>query len=143
VLLFDVNVLLYAHREETERHAACLQELETAVNGERSFGFCDLIASGFLRVATHARVFDPPSPLPVAWQFIEGIRSSPNCVFVEPGSQHWRLFRQLCETSGARGNLIPDAYLAALAIESGYTWVSTDRDYGRFPGLDWRTPAGG
>jgi toxin-antitoxin system PIN domain toxin len=142
VLLFDVNVLLYAHREETERHAACLQELEKAVNGARTFGFCDLVASSFLRIATHPRIFDPLSPLPLAWQFIEGIRACPNCVPVEPGSRHWQLFRQLCETSEARGNLIPAAHLAALAIESGCTWVSTDRDYGRFPGLDWRTPAG-
>jgi toxin-antitoxin system PIN domain toxin len=140
MLLFDVNVLLYAHREDTERHAACLEEVEKAVNGPQAFGFYDLVASSFLRIVTHSRIFNPPSPPPTAWQFIEGIRSSPNCVLLEPGSRHWQLFKGLCETAGAKGSLIPDAYLAALAIESGCTWVSTDRDYGRFVGLDWRLP---
>jgi toxin-antitoxin system PIN domain toxin len=140
VLLFDVNVLLYAHRVETERHAACLRELEDAVNGPRAFGFSDLIASSFLRIVTHPRIFDPPSPFPAAWEFIEGLRSSQHCVLLEPGSRHWQLFGELCESAGAKGSLIPDAYLAALAIESGCTWVSTDRDYDRFPGLQWRLP---
>jgi toxin-antitoxin system PIN domain toxin len=142
MLLFDVNVLLYAHREDTERHSACLQELEKAVNSDQAFGFSDLVGSSFLRVATHPRIFNPPSPMSTAWQFIEAIRSSPNCVPLEPGTRHWQLFKGLCETAGAKGNLIADAYLAALAIESGSTWVSTDRDYGRFPGLDWRLPSG-
>jgi hypothetical protein len=140
MLLFDVNVLLYAHREETERHTVCLRELEIAVNGPQAFGFSDLIASSFLRVVTHPRIFNPPSPFPAAWEFLEGLRSSPRCLLLEPGSRHWELFRGLCESAGAKGNLIPDAYLAALALESGSTWVSTDRDYGRFPGLDWRMP---
>jgi hypothetical protein len=57
-----------------------------------------------------------------------------------PGERHWGIFRRLCNEVGARGNLVPDAYLAALAIESGSEWVTTDRDYARFPGLRWRHP---
>ena len=57
-----------------------------------------------------------------------------------PGPRHWEIFARLCRESEARGNLVPDAYLAALAIESGCEWVTTDRDFSRFPGLRWKTP---
>jgi predicted nucleic acid-binding protein len=59
---------------------------------------------------------------------------------ISPGSRHWGIFVDLCRKVGAKGNLIPDAYLAALAIESGSEWITTDRDYARFPGLRWRHP---
>ena len=59
---------------------------------------------------------------------------------IAPGPRHWGIFAGLCRTTGVRGNLVPDAYLAALAIESGSEWISTDRDYARFPGLRWRHP---
>ncbi|HJU85836.1 MAG TPA: PIN domain-containing protein [Gemmatimonadota bacterium] len=59
-----------------------------------------------------------------------------------PGRRHWSIFAELCVTAGARGNLVPDAWLAAVAIESGAEWLTTDRDYARFPGLRWRHPIG-
>ena len=66
--------------------------------------------------------------------------SAPNRVEVVPGERHWAIFSRLCREAGARGNLIPDAWFAALAIESGCEWITTDRDYARFPGLRWRHP---
>ncbi|MEN8376929.1 MAG: PIN domain-containing protein, partial [Gemmatimonadota bacterium] len=57
-----------------------------------------------------------------------------------PGPRHWSIFRDLCEAVDARGNLVPDAYLAALAIENGAEWITTDRDFTRFPGLRMRHP---
>jgi len=95
---------------------------------------------GFVRVATHPRVFTPPSPIESTLAFAEQIRERPNAVPVSPGSRHWGIFTRLCVSSGARGNLVPDAYLAALAIESGCEWITTDRDYARFDGLRWRHP---
>lgn len=62
---------------------------------------------------------------------------------INPGPRHWGIFERLCEATRAKGNLIADAYLAALAIESGSEWVTTDRDYSRFPGLKWRHPLEG
>lgn len=59
---------------------------------------------------------------------------------MSPGERHWEIFTRLCRSARARGNLVPDAYLAALAIESGTEWITTDRDYARFPGLRWRHP---
>ena len=57
-----------------------------------------------------------------------------------PGPRHWEIFIRLCRAARVNGNLVPDAYLAALAIESGSEWITTDRDYSRFPGLRWRHP---
>ena len=84
--------------------------------------------------------FDPPSPLDAALRFVEEIKARPNYVEVKPGARHWEIFVNLCRRANAKGKLVPDAYLAALAIESGIEWITTDRGYGRFPGLRWRHP---
>ena len=141
--LVDVNVLVYAHREDVPDHAKYRGWLEAWLDSDAAFGMCDLVLSGFLRVVTHPRVFRRPTPIKPALEFASAIRSRPNCVPIAPGARHWELFTRLCSEVGARGNLIPDAYLAALAIESGSEWISTDRDYSRFPGLKWRHPLGG
>ena len=93
-----------------------------------------------MRIVTHPRVFDPPVPIAAALEFADSLRSQPNAVLVSPGESHWAIFERLCVAAGARGNLVPDAYLAALAIESGSEWITTDRDFSRFPGLRWRHP---
>lgn len=92
---------------------------------------------------THPRVFSPPEPIESALSFADALRSRPNAVPVSPGIRHWGIFERLCREAGVRGNLVPDAYLAALAIESGSEWITTDRDYARFPGLRWRHPLAG
>jgi predicted nucleic acid-binding protein len=75
-----------------------------------------------------------------ALTFVEHLRGQPTCVVVAPGPRHWQIFTSLCQTRGVRGNLVPDAYFAAMAIESGSEWITTDRDFARFPGLRWRHP---
>lgn len=140
MILFDVNVLVYAHREDAPRHPAFRAWVEETINGQEAYGISDLVLSGFLRVVTHPRVFNPPSDLTRALAFVDVLRGQPNAVLISPGPRHWDLFMQLCEAVGAKGNLIPDAYLAALAIESGSEWITTDLDYSRFPGLRWRHP---
>jgi uncharacterized protein len=140
VELVDVNVLLYAHREDTPDHEPIREWLEDLLRGPAPYGMSDLVLSGFVRIATHPGVFDPPSTLKQALAFTADVRERPNRVRTEPGPRHWRIFTDLCRTAGVKGNLVPDAYLAALAIESGSEWVTTDRDYARFPGLRWRHP---
>ena len=140
MILIDVNILVYAHRADAPGHKLYRDWLTQAVNSDAAYGLSELVLSGFLRVVTHPRVFREPSPLKVALAFVAGIRDRPNCVLFSPGVRHWEIFTHLCIAAGARGNLIPDAYLAALAIESGTEWVTTDRDYARFPGLRWRHP---
>ncbi len=114
--------------------------LTGVLNGDAAYGVSDLVLSGFLRVVTHPRVFRDPSPLDTAMAFVAEIRDRPNCVMISPGPRYWEIFTRLCRTAQARGNLISDGYLAALAIESGTEWITTDRDYARSPGLRWRHP---
>lgn len=140
MILPDVNVLVYAFRADTEGHGPMLRWLEAAVSADEPFGMADLVLSGFLRVVTHPRVFRAPSPLGRALEFAEALRGRVNCVPVSPGARHWEIFEGLCRSGRAHGNLVPDAWLAALAIESGCEWITTDRDYARFPGLRWRHP---
>lgn len=143
MLLTDVNVLVYAHREDSDRHEDYRVWLEDVINSDQAYGVSDLVLSGFVRIVTHPRVFDPPSPLADALALTEELRSRPNCVPLSPGPRHWDIFVRLCRVSEAKGNLVPDAYLAALAIESGSEWITTDRDYARFPDLRWRHPLAG
>ncbi len=140
MILPDVDVLVYAHRKDALDHGAYREWLETAINGDSAFGLSDLVVSGFLRVVTHPRIFISPSRLADALEFAEILRQRPNRVGVTPGRDHWRIFRRLCNEVGAKGNLVPDAYFAALAIERGCEWITTDRDFARFPGLRWRHP---
>jgi uncharacterized protein len=142
MILPDVNVLVYAHRGDAPDHARYASWLEGMARGDEAFGLADLVLSGFLRVVTHPRIFTPPTPLEDALAFATALRERPNCVSVVPGPRHWDLFISLCRRSGAKGNLIPDTYLAALAIDSGSEWITTDRGFARFPGLRWRHPLG-
>lgn len=136
----DVNVLVYAHRPESPDHDAHRSWLEESVNADAAYGVADLVLSGFVRVVTHPRVFNQPTPVAEAIRAAALLRGRPNCRVVEPRERHWAIFTGLCETVGARGSLVADAYLAALAIESGSEWITTDRDFSRFPGLRWRHP---
>jgi hypothetical protein len=138
--LVDVNVLVYAHRLDAPGHQDYADWLRNLLADQEPYGMADLVLSGFLRVVTNPKVFRRPTPLETALAFVEVLRAQPNCVPVAPGQRHWDLFTRLCLTAGVKGNLVPDAYLAALAIESGSEWVTTDRDFSRFPGLRWRHP---
>lgn len=140
MILPDVNVLVYAFRTDAEGHAPVKKWLDGAISSDEPYGVSDFVLSGFLRVVTHPKVFFVPSPLGSALEFTKALRGRSNAVQVAPGPLHWEIFEGLCRSARVRGNLVPDAYLAALAIESGCEWITTDRDYGRFPGLRWRHP---
>lgn len=136
----DVNVLVDAHRAETTAHEEVRAWLDDARVGSELVGLSSVVASGFLRVVTHPRVFREPTPSSVALEFVEALRVSPAVVGVEPGERHWGIFVDLCGSLALRGNDIPDAYLAALALEVGATWVTSDRGFARIPGLRVEPP---
>ena len=138
--LVDVNVLVYAHRRDAARHEDYADWLGGLLSGQEPYGISDLVLSGFLRIVTNPKVFRQPTPMEAALAFTEALRTQPNCVPVEPGQRHWDIFTRLCRTAGVKGNLVPDADLAALAIESGSEWITTDRDFSRFLDLRWRHP---
>jgi uncharacterized protein len=141
VVLPDANVLVYAHREDSALHAACRAWVEDVINGNEASGLSELVLSGLVRVATHPNVFAKPSPLGDALEFTEQLRSRPNCVPVASGRRQWGIFRTPCIEAGAKGNRVPDAFLAAMSIEASCEWITTDRDFSRFKGLRWRHPA--
>jgi len=131
---------VYAFREAAPDHERYRAWLSNALVADEPVGVSELVLSGFVRIATHARVFDPPATTKQALDFANAVRGQPAAVVIGPQDRHWAIFERLCTVAGAKGNLVPDAYLAALAIESGAELVTTDRDFSRFPGLRWRHP---
>ena len=140
MILCDVNVLVYAFRSDVDRHGEYRGWLLERLAGAENVGVSELVLTQMVRVVTHPRVFVEPSPPAEAFAFAEAVRSAPNAVLVTPGPRHWDIFGDLCWRAGAKGNLIWHAYFAAMAIEWGCEWISTDRDFARFPGLRWRHP---
>lgn len=140
MLLPDVNVLVYAHRSDSADHSSYKQWIAAVLGSDAAFGVSDVVLSGFVRIVTHPGIFKIPTGLDVALSFVDQIRGRPNAVPIVAGARHWDIFKRLCLQADARGNLVADAYLAAIAIESGCEWVTTDRDYSRFEGLRWRHP---
>ncbi len=140
MLCVDVNVLVYAHRPESPDHDGYRVWLDEARRGVEPLGIAPIVLSGFLRVVTHPRIFQEPTPLDLAIEFSDVVRGSPAAVPVIPGERHWQIFTDLCRELGARGNTVPDAFLAAIAVEQGATWVSADRGFAGVPGLRWVHP---
>ncbi|MEX2236914.1 MAG: type II toxin-antitoxin system VapC family toxin [Dehalococcoidia bacterium] len=143
MILIDVNVLVYAFRDDSRRHNEYRHWLESIVASDSAFGVSDVVFSSFIRVVTNPRIFALPSSHTAAFDFADKVQGQPNCVLISAGSRHWEIFRTLCVSTGAHGGGVPDAYIAALAIESGSEVVTADRGFRRFPGLNWRHPLGG
>jgi toxin-antitoxin system PIN domain toxin len=140
MVLHDVNVIVAAMREDAPNHARLKLYVEGLRRAPEPFGLSDLVLSVALRFLTHPRVFDPPTPGHAARSYVAALRSSPNTVIVAPGPRHWELFVSLLEQTEAIGNMVSDAWCAALAIEHGCEWITSDTDFARFPGLRWRRP---
>jgi uncharacterized protein len=140
MILLDVNILVHAHREDADQHEEIKAWLETAIRNPPGVAVSELVLAGCLRVITHPKVFKEPTPLAQALEFFEDFRSREAVHVLAPGPGHWKIFTDLCRKSGARGNMVPDAYHAALAMELGCEWVTMDRGFARFPRLKWRHP---
>ena len=140
MLLCDVNLLVYAHRPDVAMHTEYRGWLEEARSGDEPLALVDQVLAGFIRVVTHPRVFRDPTPSPAALAFAAALRSSPATIAVQPGERTWPIFHELVTRTGAKGNAIPDAYLAAIAIDLGATFYTADRGFARFEGLRWQHP---
>jgi toxin-antitoxin system PIN domain toxin len=140
VLLADVNLYLYARRRESRDHERFRGWLEDRLTGPEPFGVSELVLSAFLRIVTNHRVYREPTPPAAALEFCSAVLQAPAAVPLRPTSRHWGIFADLCRATSARANTIPDAYLAALAIEHGATWVTLDTGFRRFPGLRVEAP---
>lgn len=143
MLLYDVNVVLAAHRADHPHHDVALAELTQAGLGAEPFTVPTAVWGALLRLATHRKVFPVPSTVADVFAFLDAVRAQPAYVEVGPGPRHLLLLRQVCEASGATGDLVPDAVLAAAALEHGATVVTFDRDFGRFEAVAQRAPGQG
>ncbi len=140
MLLPDLNVLIGAHRSDSPMHTPCRDWLLAAYAGEETFGICPPVLIGLVRILTHPRVFRPADTHDQVFAFVRSLVGHPNALLLNPGRDHLSLFEGLCRPADAQGDRVTDAYLAALAIETGAVLVSADRDFVRFPGLRWRQP---
>lgn len=134
--LFDVNIYVHLHREDSDRHGEILDFMLPVLRSGDSFGYSPLALSGFMRIVSHNRIFKEPSDFESIMGFVESITSHPSAQRITPGSAHWQLYRHLCYRHKPSGNLYPDVYFAALAMESHCTWITFDRDFNRFKDLD-------
>jgi len=139
-MLLDANLLLYAVHEKAEHHEATVGWLTEQLNGSRRVGLPWLSLGAFLRIATHPRAFPRPLTPAMAWERVADWLAAPVAWIPEPGHRHAQILGKLIAAHDARGNLIPDAMLAALAVEHGLTLYSTDTDFARFRELDWKDP---
>jgi hypothetical protein len=135
----DVNVLVYAHREDEAVHAPARAWIDTTVNRSEPFALSGLVVVSFVRIVTNPRIYRQPTPTHVALAAIDSILARANCRLLLPGPRHWQLVSLLCREANAAGKLVADAQHAAVALEYGCQWVSRDGDFERFAphGLRW------
>ena len=141
LILADVNVLIYAFRSDAPKHLVCKAWLESVVLGDARYGVAPLALSALVRITTNPRIFPRPTPINEAFAFCDRLLRRRNAEIIAPGERHWTIFERVCNEAGIRGPGVTDAWFAALALEHGCTWVTCDRNFARFPGLDWREPA--
>ena len=134
----DVNVLIYAHREDAPEHARYATWLRMLTVSAEPFALSEIVLAGYIRLVTNKKIFSPPTPMETAIAFCQRLATRPRAVMVRPTPRHWEVFVKLCRD--IEGPLVSDAYLAALAIEHGCELITTDSDFARFAGLRWRHP---
>ena len=141
MIAVDTNVLVYAHRSETDLHAAATAELVALAEGVVPWGLPIFCVTEFMRVVTHRRVFNPPSTVSQAFDFLDDVLASPVCRVIRPGPDFLGFLSETARRADARGNLMFDAQIAALCREQGIAAVLTnDRDFERFEHLRVRYP---
>jgi uncharacterized protein len=140
VILVDVNLLLHAENAASPDHPAAVTWWDAQLSADDPVCLSWPVISGFLRLVTNHRVLQRPLTADTAVKIIERWLDVPCVRIVTPTDRHWETFREMLSTSRATANLVPDAHLAALAIEHGCTLCSTDTDFGRFPRLKWKNP---
>lgn len=143
MILLDANLLVYAHVEASPDHQRARMWLDDRLNGSAAVGFPWPTTLAFLRLVTNPRIFERPEPMQRAWQQVEEWLSRPVSWIPQPTERHGEVLGNLLTLRGARANLVPDAHLAALAIEHGLILCTTDGDFARFEGLRWQNPLHG
>lgn len=142
MILVDANILVYAHIDSFAQHDAAREWLDRQLNGSAPVGLPWASLLAFLRLVTNSRIFEHPEPIADAWRQVREWLACETVWTPEPTERHSELLGELLKLPGVHGNLVPDAHLAALAIEHGLTLCSSDGDFARFRALRWLNPIG-
>ena len=141
MILPDVNILVYAFRREAADHELYASWLYEVVAGADELALHDLPLTGMVRIVTNRRILADPAPTELALEFTDRLMSAKRARWLPSGRASWSRLRELAASDRAvAGNLIPDAFLASLAISNGCRLATADRGYARFPGLEWFDP---
>ena len=138
--LLDVNVLLYAYNADASEHVAARTWLGGLFASREWVGLTWLTLWAFLRISTNPRIFPQPLSVREAFEIMRGWLALPSVVVIQPGARHASLLERLAVENKAGGPLMMDAALAAMALEHGAVLASTDRDFSRFPNIQWVNP---
>lgn len=140
MILVDANLLLYAHHPRSEQHGASRAWLEAVLAGPGIVRFAWLTLWAFLRISTNPRVFEQPLTIEEATAAVAALLQCEVAGILEPGERYWEILDRSMREGQARGPMVMDAAIAALAVEHGAILHTTDRDFVRFPGLRWKNP---
>lgn len=140
MILIDANILIYATDSNSERHTVASGWLDAQLSGATAVGLPWPSLLAFLRLATNPRIFPHPLRMSAAWKQVAAWLEADPVWIPQPTGHHAETLRGLLAEPGIHGNLVPDAHLAALAVEHGLTLCSTDGDFARFKNLRWRNP---
>lgn len=140
--LIDANLVLWAHHRQFAQHDLTRTWWRRLLSEQALVGIPWPSVLAFVRISTHPRVLERPIDVRAAWDVVETWLSRPNVWIPVPTERHRSILGPLLGAGTASGNHVPDAHLAALAIEWGLELLSADRDFSRYPGLRWRDPLG-
>lgn len=140
MILLDANILIYSHVESFPQHDSARNWLDQRLNESERVGLPWASLLAFLRLVTNPRVFERPEPMTEAWSQVRAWLECESVWIPEPTDRHATLLGEFLALPGVIANLVPDAHLAALAMEHGLTLCSTDGDFARFPALRWLNP---
>ena len=140
LILLDANLLIYAHVDSLQQHPAARRWLDEQLTRTPRVGLPWASLVAFMRVVTNPRIFEQPESMVDAWAQVRAWLSCDSVWLPAPGDRHADILGELLAGPGVKANLVHDAHLAALAIEHGLALCSTDGDFARFSGLEWRNP---
>ena len=141
MIAVDTNVLVYAHRSDSEWYDRATAKLRELAENRAAWAILWPCLHEFLAIVTHPRIYDPPTPLEQALEQVDSWLESPSVVLLAESNEHWAHLRALVDKGRVVGGRVHDARIAALCVAHGVRELWTaDRDFGRFPALVTSNP---
>lgn len=140
MILVDANVLLYAEDSRVPQHKKSRAWWDQQLSGTAPVCLCWEVISAYIRISTNPRVYEQPLALDEAVERVQSWLDQPCVRMIQPTERHWAVYQDMLKGGQAAATLVPDAHLAALAVEHGCVLYSADADFARFPKLKWKNP---